>query len=221
MYDRSVYDNTMNGLDSLLDNDWHGPAIANSLQLGNDPEGERVWWHPFAQPHLTIAGPVGSGRTVLARNLVSNALVSNWKVHIIPTPGAPVPDPFADLRSNQGLATPACFGPHEALMLLLAQMEHFSRVLGNMAPPIMVVGEDMGDVHASAIATLGQANSSRFMRHEHLLHQVSILTAEPVDFAPSPGTVHTVAPGQAHWTNTDHRTTQFRFRVPTQEAPGH
>lgn len=58
--------------------------LAAVLPLAVGPDGKGVDWIPQVRnPHIVISGPVGSGKTTTAQNLVIQACRNSWDVHVL------------------------------------------------------------------------------------------------------------------------------------------
>ncbi|NTY62642.1 ATP-binding protein [Mycolicibacterium sphagni] len=58
--------------------------LADVFPLAVDLDGREVDWIPQVRnPHIFIGGPVGSGKTTTAENLVIQACRNGWDVHVL------------------------------------------------------------------------------------------------------------------------------------------
>ncbi|BBX87913.1 hypothetical protein [Mycolicibacterium aubagnense] len=58
--------------------------IIDEFPLAMTLDGKEQWWLPqLRNPHLFIDGPLGSGKTTTAQNLVIQACRSGWDVHLL------------------------------------------------------------------------------------------------------------------------------------------
>lgn len=58
--------------------------LMDEFPLAASSDGkEQVWFPQLRDPHLFIDGPLGSGKTVTAQNLVIQACRNGWDVHVL------------------------------------------------------------------------------------------------------------------------------------------
>lgn len=66
----------------LLMPDLHDPDARLQLPVGVAEGGQVVTWDPRRSPHMLLAGPTGTGKTIFLNAVIMGALVRGWDVYL-------------------------------------------------------------------------------------------------------------------------------------------
>jgi len=62
---------------------YRSDLLADAFPLAITPDQRNMPWYPQRVPHLFIDGPLGSGKTTTAQNLVIATARAGWDVHVL------------------------------------------------------------------------------------------------------------------------------------------
>ncbi|TEA09153.1 ATP-binding protein [Mycobacteroides salmoniphilum] len=164
---------------------YRNDLIMEVFPLAMTADGQEDMWMPQNgmrwRPHLFIDGPLGSGKTTTAQNLVIQASRNGSDVHVLRQFGREY-SVFEDWPGVSIASTPAEY------LALLADADNRGIASGRMRPVLVVVDT------ISLLADLGKAGLDSLLqlvnrRHDHRINLV--LVADPTGSDDAPGLAYT------------------------------